>query len=46
MEIAKLVYRNVMVETILLIAVIIQVVSGITLVRKKWNNLIGSFDRL
>jgi hypothetical protein len=46
MEAARLFYRNPFVETILLIAVITQVVSGITLVRKKWNNQNDIFDKL
>ena len=46
MEGARLVYRNPFVETLLLMAVCVQVVSGITLVKKNWNNRIGVFDRL
>jgi succinate dehydrogenase/fumarate reductase cytochrome b subunit len=46
METARLFYRNPIMETILLMAVIIQVVSGITLVKKKWNMQTGIFERL
>ncbi|HEY3406347.1 MAG TPA: hypothetical protein VGK59_23325 [Ohtaekwangia sp.] len=39
-------YRNPFVETILLLAVLTQVSSGITLARKRWNNAITTFEKL
>jgi succinate dehydrogenase/fumarate reductase cytochrome b subunit len=46
MDFARKIYRNPVSETILLLAVIVQVVSGIKLFRKKWPNRPGLFDKL
>lgn len=43
---ARAIYRNPFVETLLIIAVVVQIVSGIQLVRKKWRDEHDIFDRL
>ncbi|TGM58520.1 hypothetical protein [Leptospira adleri] len=46
METIRLVYRNVFVETLLLLAVLTQIVSGIRLFIRKRTEVYGPFDRL
>lgn len=46
MNMARKVYRNPVVETILLMVVMVQAVTGIILVIKKRKHIISSFDRL
>jgi succinate dehydrogenase/fumarate reductase cytochrome b subunit len=45
-DFARKIYRNPVSETILLTAVLIQVISGIKLFRKKWPQKRNLFDRL
>ena len=46
MKAARKIYRNRIVESILLIAVLLQIISGITLVILKWNKVENYFDRI
>lgn len=46
MESLRLVYRNPVVELILLLAVIVQVISGIRLMVKRWRKSTSFFERL
>jgi hypothetical protein len=46
MEIFRVVYRNIFIETLLLIAVVIQVFSGIKLVLQSRKNAISLLDKL
>lgn len=46
MDFARKIYRNPVSETILMLAVVVQVVSGIKLFRKKWPQRPGLFDKL
>ena len=46
MDFARKIYRNPVSETILLLAVLVQVISGIRLFRKKWTHRPGLFDKL
>ena len=46
MKSARKIYRNKFVESLLLLAVLLQVVSGITLVIMKWNKVENYFDRI
>ena len=42
----RLFYRNILIETILLLAVLIQIISGISLFTKKRKTVSGFFDKL
>ena len=46
MRSARKIYRNRVIETLLLSAVLIQVISGITLVILRWNKVENNFDRI
>jgi hypothetical protein len=46
MDVARKFYRHPIFETILFAAIVIQVISGIQLVRRKWNNMPTLFDKL
>ena len=46
MKSARKIYRNRIVESLLLVAVLVQVISGITLVILKWNKVENYFDRI
>ena len=46
MKSARKIYRNRIVESLLLLAVLVQVISGITLVILKWNKVENYFDRI
>ena len=46
MQLARKIYRNPIVESILLLAVGFQIISGIALVRKRWSTLDTFFDRM
>lgn len=46
MEIFRLLYRNIIFETLLMLAIIAQVVAGIKLVKNKRKNLKDGFDKL
>ena len=46
MEIVRVVYRNWLFEPLLIMACIIQFLSGIKLYRNKRNDLVGRFDKL
>lgn len=46
MDFARKIYRNPVSETILLAAILVQVISGIQLFRKKWSDRVGLFDKL
>ncbi len=46
MNMARKLYRNPVIEVLLLVVVLAQAVSGIILVIKKRKQLVGSFDRL
>ena len=46
MKSARKIYRNRFVESLLLLAVLVQVISGITLVILKWNKVENYFDRI
>ncbi|HEU5167004.1 MAG TPA: hypothetical protein VFU29_15745, partial [Chitinophagaceae bacterium] len=46
MRSARKIYRNKIVESLLLLAVLLQVISGITLVILKWNKVENYFDRI
>lgn len=45
MEIVRLVYRNWLFESLLILACIVQFISGINLYRKKRKNLVDRFDK-
>lgn len=45
MTATRLVYRNILVETILLLAVLLQVFSGAKLLGKKWKRQLNSYDK-
>lgn len=42
----RLIYRNILVETILLVSVVVQIVSGIKLFRKNRKTAFSSFEKL
>jgi len=46
MDQLRLVYRNIFIETILLLAVLVQVISGVQLFRKKRKTVVGFFENL
>ncbi len=46
MELFRYVYRNAFVETLLLASVAFQVVSGLYLIKNRWGQRHGFFDRL
>jgi len=46
MKSARKIYRNKFVESLLFLAVLLQVISGITLVIMKWNKVENYFDRI
>ena len=46
MRSARKVYRNPVIESLLFAGVLLQVVSGITLVISKWNKVENYFDRI
>ena len=46
MNSARKIYRNRFVESLILLAVLLQVISGITLVILKWNKVENYFDRI
>ncbi|MCP4439138.1 MAG: hypothetical protein GY810_09370 [Aureispira sp.] len=46
MSAARIVYRNILVESILLLGVLLQVFSGIKLLRKKWKRQLSVYDKL
>ena len=46
MRSARRIYRNKVVESFLLLAVLLQVISGVTLVIMKWNKVANFFDAL
>ena len=46
MDQLRLVYRNILIETILLLAILVQIISGITLFRKKRKTVVGFFEKL
>lgn len=46
MTLARVVYRNILVETILLLGVLLQVVSGLKLLGKKWKRQLTVYDKL
>lgn len=46
MELIRPIYRNILVEPLILIACLIQIIAGLSLVKNKWKNRIDKFDRL
>ncbi len=46
MDLVRVVYRNIVFESLLIIACIVQVISGFKLFRTKRNNLVDGFDKL
>ena len=46
MDQLRLVYRNIFIETILLLAVLVQIITGVQLFRKKRKTAVGFFERL
>jgi len=46
MDLLRLFYRNILIETILLLAILVQIISGITLFRKNRKTVVGFFEKL
>ncbi len=46
MTATRIVYRNILVESILLLGVLLQILSGIKLLRKKWKRQLSVYDKL
>lgn len=46
MKAARVIYRNIIVEPVLLLCILVQVITGIRLVFKKWRHQESLFDRL
>jgi len=46
MNLFRLFYRNMVVETVLILAVLVQIISGLTLFRTKRGTAISNFDKL
>jgi succinate dehydrogenase/fumarate reductase cytochrome b subunit len=46
MNVARKLYRNPFAETVLVLALVVQIASGVSLVRKKWKHAKNYFDRL